>query len=57
MTTPVPGTNTVKRNTRLRRSKRYNVNALGKTAEGSKEIDLARKQVVQQTPPNIRCGE
>jgi hypothetical protein len=35
----------------------YNVNALGKTAEGSKEMDLATKQIVQQIPPNIKCGE
>jgi hypothetical protein len=35
----------------------YDVNALGKTAEGSKEIDLPEKHVIQQTPPNIRCGE
>jgi hypothetical protein len=24
---------------------------------GSKEIDLPEKYVIQQTPPNIRCGE
>jgi hypothetical protein len=35
----------------------YDVNALGKTAEGSKELDLTEKEVIQQTPPNIRCGE
>jgi hypothetical protein len=35
----------------------YDVNALGQTAEGSKEMDLGTKQVIQQVPPGIRCGE
>jgi hypothetical protein len=35
----------------------YDVSALGKTTEGSKEIDLPAKQIIQQSPPNIRCGE
>lgn len=35
----------------------YDATALGKTAEGTKEIDLGEKQVIQQVPPNIRCGE
>jgi hypothetical protein len=34
----------------------FDVNALGKTAEGSKEIDLGSKQIIQQVPPNVRCG-
>jgi len=35
----------------------YDVSALGKTAEGSKEVEMGSKQVIQQTPENIRCGE
>jgi hypothetical protein len=34
----------------------FDVNALGKTAEGSKEIDLGSSQIIQQVPPNVRCG-
>ena len=34
----------------------YDANAIGKTATGSKELNLGVKQVIQQTPPNIRCG-
>lgn len=35
----------------------YDVNALGQTADGSKELDVGAKTIIQQTPPNIRCGE
>ena len=35
----------------------YDAKALGKTAEGSKELELGSKKVTQQTPENIRCGE
>jgi hypothetical protein len=35
----------------------YDVSALGKTTEGSKEVEMGSKQVIQQTPENIRCGE
>ena len=35
----------------------YDANALGKTSQGSKELELAGKHIIQQVPPNIRCGE
>ncbi len=35
----------------------YDATALGKTAEGTKELDMGEKHVIQQTPPNIKCGE
>jgi len=35
----------------------YDASAVGRTAEGSKEIDMGTKKVIQQTPPNIKCGE
>ena len=35
----------------------YDANALGKTSQGTKELELAGKHIIQQVPPNIRCGE